>query len=294
MSRLTKLTDLFQEGAVAALSTPSGGTVVVWINKLSPFENEQCNHEGRVARARMMLAIREIGTPEFDLFKASAEASKADSIIDALVADKGNEHLVKAIRDLHSDADWKPRLETLEWSSDQVKGKSDDDPEVQALAKILTEYQAELESRTTYLRDELREELRAMDLPALQELYLDSYVEQRGLAAFSQQQQKAQVFYSLRQCEGTDHGEATWTHENCNHAQRWLDDVAEVDTLPESLLQQVRAAYDDLNMAPDVARFSDALGSSSAPPEPSSKQEDSADSGPEATSVAPAGTSSPQ
>lgn len=292
MSRLAKLTDLFQEGRVAELTTPAGDTVVVWINKLSPFETEQCNHEGRIARARKMLAIREIGTPEYDLFKASAAASRPDAIIDALVSEKSNEHLVKAIRDLHSDPEWKPRLETLEWSSDQVKGKPDDDPEVQALAKVLREYQAELEERTTFSSTELREELKGLSLPDLREQYLESYVETRGIGAFTQEQQKAQIFYALRQCDATDHGDGTWTHENCDHSKRWLDDVREVDTMPQGLLEQVRAAYEDLNMAPDVARFSAALGSSSAPPEHSSKQEDSADSGPEATSVAPAGTSS--
>jgi hypothetical protein len=292
MSRLSKLTDLFQEGKCAAVRTAAGSEMPIWINKLSPFENEQCNHEGRIARARMMLAIREVGTPEADLFEAGASSAKPDAIVQALLATKANEQLVKVIRELHSDPDWKPKLEILEWSSEQIAALAEDDPQVQVMTKVLNEYQAEIDSRTQHLRDELREELRGLSEPDLREQYLESYIEEQGVRAFTLEQQKSQVFYALRRCEGTDHGEHTWTHENCDHSQRWLEDRSEVDQLPELLLTQIRAAYESLNMPADVARFSEGPASSSASSGPSSKQEDSAGSGQGETSDAPAGTSS--
>lgn len=303
MSRLAKLTDLFQEGTTVSLKTPTGPDVVVWINKLSPFEQEQSNHDGRIARARIMLAIREVGTAEYDLFRASAAHLPPEALIDALVAAKSNEHLVKVIHELHSDVDWKERLETLDWSGDQLKGKSDDDPEVAVVTKILREYQGELSKRQDYLADELRSELKALGEGELREQYYESYISSRGMAAFTREQQQAQVFYALRCCEGvstrtTDNtgtsANVRWDHGKCDHSQRWLDEVSDVHGLPETLLNQVRTAYESLNMAPDVARFSAALGSSSVSPEPSSKQEDSVESGPEVTSEEPAGTSSSQ
>jgi hypothetical protein len=291
MGRLAKLTDLFEEGVVAPLTTPSGGRLVVWINKLSPFEMEQTNHEGRIARARAMLAIREVGTADYDLYRASMEASKPDSLIAALVETKSNEHLVKVIRDLHSDAEWKEKLETLEWSSEQIDGKAEDDPEVVALTQVLTAYQAEIESRVEFLKNELRMELQGLTPEGLREQYLDAYVEQQGMRAFTREQQATEVFYFLRQCEATDHGDGTWTHENCDHSKRWLEDRREVGTLPLSLLSQIREAYEALSMAPDVARFSDGPASSSASSGPSSKQEGSTVSGQAATPDAPGGTS---
>jgi hypothetical protein len=99
MGRLSKLTDLFQEGVVAPLKASDGTQVVVWLNKLSPFESEQAAHEGRIARARAMLAIREIGTPESDLFRVASEAAKPDVIINALLAAKDNERTVKVVRE---------------------------------------------------------------------------------------------------------------------------------------------------------------------------------------------------
>lgn len=292
MSRLTKLTDLFQEGIAVSVRTATGTTMPLWINKLSPFESEQCNHEGRVARARKMLAIRELGTPESDLFAADAASAQPEAIINSLLATKANEHMVKVMRELHSDPEWKPKLEILEWSSEQIEGLKEDDVEVQAMSKVLVEYQGEMTRRTDFLREELRSELKGMSDADLRAHFLESYVEEQGIRAFTVQQQKTQVFYALRRCEGVDHGEHTWTHENCDHSQHWLEGVNEVDQLPELLLSQIRTAYDSLNMPADVARFSEGPASSSASSGPSSKQEDLADSGPAATSDEPDGTSS--
>jgi len=291
MSRLAKLTDLFQEGETVPLTTPSGQKMVVWINKLSPFEMEQANHEGRIARARTMLAIREVGTPDYALYQASSLASKPDALINDLIDAKANEHLVQVIRDLHSDPDWKERLETLEWSADQVEGKANDDPEVVALDKVMTEYQEEMESRTDHLRNELRMELQALPEDALREQYLAAYVEAQGLRSFTREQQATQVYYSLRQCEATDQGDGTYTHENCDHSKKWLTTRREVDEMPMNLLQQVREAYEAVNMPQDVARFSGGPASSSASSGPSSKQEGSTASGQTETSDAQGGTS---
>ena len=292
MGRLAKLTDLFEEGAVAPLKASDGSEVVVWLNKLSPFEAEQSAHEGRIARARIMLAIRDITTPESDLFRVASEAAPKDAIINALLSAKDNERTVKVIRELHSDKEWKEKLETLEWSSEQLTGKADDDPEVAVVKKVLDDYQAEIASRTEFLRNEMRNELVALPTDKLRDMNRDSYSEAQGIAAFLREQAKSQTFYSLRVCQATRDDNERWQHEGCDHSQRWLDDRQEVDQLPESLLRQVRAAYDDLNMPPDVARFLGGPASSSESHGPSSKPEGSKESGPEVTSEEPATISS--
>ena len=295
MGKLSKLTDLFEEGVVVPLKTTSGSEVIVWLNKLSPFENEQAAHEGRIARARIMLAIREIGTADYDLFRLVSENSRTDAIIESLLGAKDNERTVKVIRELHSDKDWKDKLETLEWSSEQLTGKADDDPEVKVIAKVLSDYQDEIAKRTDYLRNEMRQELVGLPEPTLRDMHRDTYAEQQGIAAFLREQAKSQTYYSLRICEATRDEDGRWQHnDRCAHAQRWLDERNEVDQLPESLLTQVRNAYEDLNMAPDVARFLAGPVSSSESHGPSSKPEESKESGPEVTSDELVGTSSSQ
>jgi hypothetical protein len=294
MGRLAKLTDLFEEGMVAPLKASDGSEVIVWINKLSPFENEQANHEGRVARARIMLAIKEFGTPESDLFRLASEGASVETIINALLAAKENERSVKVIRDIRADRKWKEKIETLEWSTEQLVGRADDDPEVKTLTKILTDYQAEISKRTDRLRNEARIELAALPEDKLREAHRESYRDQEGLTAFIREQSATQVYYAMRVCEATRDADGRWQHSSCDHSQRWLESRLEVNQLPELLLTQVQRVYDELNMSPEVARFLGGPASSSESRGPSSKPEESKESGPVETSDEPVGISSSQ
>lgn len=290
-SKLKRLTDLFCEGEILVVPDRDGHEVPLWVNKLTSFEMEQANHEGRIARARTMMAIREVGTPEAQLFEQTLGDLTDRDVIDALVGDKGNEFVVKAIQDMRSEEDWKERLEVLEWSTDQVAGKSDDDPDVRLIRKVMDEYEAEITARVDRASADLKLELSELGGDQLRERYRDSYIEQRGLNAFSVEKEKNQIFFALRECDATRQGE-NWQHAACDHTGRWLDEPAEVEQLPAGLLDRVRTAYQALSVAPDTARFSDALASSSASSEPSSKQGDSEASGPAETPSEPAGSSS--
>jgi len=293
MGRLAKLTDLFEEGVVLPLKAQDGTeAIVVWLNKLSPFESEQASHEGRIARARIMLAIREIGTPEADVFAVQSDNLDKATVIDALLNVKDNERTVKVIRELHSDKEWTEKLETLEWSSEQLEGLADDDPQVALMTKILDEYQLEIASRTAFLRNEMRNELAALPESKVRDLHRESFAEQQGISAFLREKSKSETFYSMRVCTGTRTDDGRWQHTDCDHHQRWLDERNEVDQFPEPLLRQVQVAYEALNMAPDAARFLGGPASSSESHGPSSKPEEPKDSGPAETSEELVGISS--
>lgn len=291
-SNLHRLTDLFEEGIVLPLKTSSGESVVIWINKLTSFEQEETNQEGRIARARTMLAIKEIGTSEYDLFSAGIGELKGFAIVESLLANNHSKYISDAVSQMRSEEAWKERLEVIQFSSDQIKGKADDDPEVLVINKILDEYTAEMAKRTDQMRNDQRVELKALPDKALREEYRQVYVTETGLASFTLEQQKAQIFFALRRCEATQRSDLTWDHVACDHRQRWLEDRDEVTRLPQGLLDQFRKAYQDMVMAPDVARFSAGPASSSASSGPSSKQADSAVSGPVETSDEPVTTSS--
>lgn len=286
---LKRLTDLFEEGVTLPVTAKGGEVIPLWIAKLTPFEVEQSNHEGRIARARKMLAIKEVDNPEFTLFNALMADMPKQEIIDSLVREKANEFVLAAIRGMRSEEEWKERLEVMEWSPDQTRGLAPDHEDIQLLEKVLREYESEVERRTLEAGQDLRAELSDLTPEALHERYRDSYIDQRGLTAFSAEQQKNQIYLALRQCQGVER-DGVWVHDACNHRQRWLDGPQDVESLPESLLMQIRVAYAEMSMSPDVARFSEGPASSSASSGPSSKQEDLAASGQTATSDAPAGT----
>jgi hypothetical protein len=292
MAKLHRLTDLFEEGVTLPLRTTVGDEMTIWINKLTPFEQEEANQEGRIARARMMLAINEIGTPEYDLFRAGIQGIPAHAVIESLLANNANKYISDTVGELRSEEVWKERLEIIQFSSDQIAGKPPDDPEVLAVEKVLSEYTAEMDKRTKAMRNAAREELKSLPDKALRERYRLSYVEERGLAAFSAEQQLTQVFFALRRCEGVRREDKTWDHTACDHSQHWLADRNEVKSLPQTLLDQFRRAYAEMVMSPDTARFSEGPANSSASSGPSSKQADSAESGPVATPAEPVTTSS--
>lgn len=291
-TKIHRLTDLFEEGVTLPLRTTNGDLVAIWVNKLTPFEQEEANQEGRIARARAILAIKEIGTPEYDLFRVGIEGIKSFAIIESLLATNANRYISEAVTKLRSEEEWRERLEVIQFSDDQVRDKGPDDPEVLLLDKIVREYTDEMAKRTEEARNDQRIELGALSEEDLREQYRLAYVTERGMAAFTAEQQKAQVYFALRRCDATQREDKTWDHSPCDHGQRWLTNRAEATTLPQGLLDQFRSAYIEVAMAPDAARFSEGPASSSASSGPSSKQADSEASGPEEMSVEPAGISS--
>jgi len=289
MSRLAKLNALFQEGSMLTIDAPDGQQVRLWINKLSPFEQEQANHEGRVARARRMLAIREVGTPEYDLFQASSAMVSITAIIEAMVNEKGSEHLLSVLREIRADPEWSEKVEVLE-HTDALPGDSSD-PEVILLSRIMTQYASEVDARVQVRAKELREDLAKMDPEDVRSQHRESYIEEQGRAAFAAEVQRNQVYFSMRTCVATpvEHG---WSHQDCQHSVRWLESLSEVDALPLAVLAPVLQEYQRLMLPPDVARFTDALASSSDSSESSSNAGASKESGPAETPIEPVTTSS--
>lgn len=294
MGRLAKLNDLFKEGTELPLESPDGTVTLVWINKLSSFQQEEANHAGRVARSRAMLAIKEVGSPEYDLFRGNIAASSRDSLIEAIIGRRGDEILAGALRDIRSkpEEEWAERLDVLEHSD--LRDKEDDDPEVLMVARIADEYQAELARLVEEAQKDLRAELSELSQERLREEYEDLYVEQRGLQAFLNARSLHELYFCMRECNGVAVGEGKYTHGGCQHMELFLDDPSEAKFLPEAVQTAVVACYGRVMMPPELARFTDALPSSSESSGPSSKPEDSAASGPTETPVEPEAISSLQ
>jgi hypothetical protein len=284
-----RLTDLFQEGTVLELSKGEQ-TITVWINKLSPFEMEEARQDGRVARARLVLALKEIGSPEYVLFRSSMDDISDEALIHTLLEARSNEWVAQAVRDIRSDKDWTERVEVIEQSSELV-GRPADDPEVKLMSKLAVEYTEHVQQMAADSREEERAVLLGASRAQLEAKYEESYLEQRGLTAFTVEYQRTEVFHAVRECKATRRDD-TWDHDLCNHNQRVCANREAVAQLPERVWQLIRQAIVELNMPVDVARFMAAPASSSASLEqPSEAVEESTASIPEETPVEPAGIS---
>lgn len=286
---LKRLTDLFEEGMVLQVVANDGSVIPFWIAKPNPFDEEEAVHEARTSRARLMLAIKEVGTPEYQLFQASLGEMSEPDMVEYLVGNKTLELTAKAIREVQSDTDWSEKIRLVEQSSEQLKDSPDDDPEVIAIKKVSEDASDEIDRRTQALIDELRSELRDLPRERLIERTLEDYAERRGLQRFTDVKVVQQVWMCLRQCMGTQTG-GKWDHSECDHSTRWLERAEDVKRMPPAFFRQVKAAYDSITIDADTARFSEGPASSSASSGPASTQEDSKASGPVETPGGPAST----
>ena len=88
------------------------------------------------------------------------------------------------------------------------------------------------------------------------------------LDVFVQERRTTQLYLSLRQCQATDLstdvGTHDWDHSGCDHSRRLLPTRAAVRSLPDSVVEKVTSAIDQVTMSPRTAGNSDAPGSSSA------------------------------
>jgi hypothetical protein len=279
MSRINKLLQLFAEGTLVELEA-ADETILVWVAKLNPFEDEQANQAARVASARAQMAIKEVNNPEYDLFQSSIENLTDDSMRVGITDARSNNLFMEVIRDIRSDPEWHDRVELLELG-DEPK----DDVEREYMAKLNHEYSTELIKRHRERIEDLAHDLGMLQREDLVEQFRESYLEQRGFTIWSMERERQQIYLSMRECNAERDANGRWSHDACDHRKFFLDKIGEVDSLPEFVRKRITEAYAEIVVPPTLARFSDALESSSESPERSVSEEASAASSPEETSA---------
>jgi hypothetical protein len=288
-SKIAKLVQLFESGKMVRIALPGGDSLKVWVQKLSPFHAEAAIHEGRVARARRMMAIREVGSDEYTVFASQVEASNKAALVAGLLTVKGDETLAKVLRDIRTEVDWVERVEVIEHSAEQLELLASDSIEIQQYSKMLDEYQSEIMKRVEEENKAYKRELEDMQEDDLRDRFREHYVESQGMNAFSETRQRYEIFYAARQCAGIAK-DGHWNHDHCDHTIPLLDSVNDLAEIPAEVGMLIQATLMELTVPPDLARFMEGPASSSESHGPSSTPEGSAASSPEASST-PAKTS---
>jgi hypothetical protein len=260
LADLKRVTDLFVEGDEVVLRE-GPEPVLLWVNKLNPFEQEEARRDGAAARARVILALKEIASPESAIFEANVLELGPVKLKEAIVNAKSSDHFLRAVDAIRSDPEWSERVEAS-------MRRSDDMPEEEKAAVDLidADYAVELSKRVNDLRDEAMRDLDGFDIDALRGEYRQVWLEGRGLAAFSREFQKSQLFYAVRICRATSKNPLgdEWDHTPCEgHRTRLLGEREDVTKLPDGLLERLRTAVSSISVERRDARFSDALASSS-------------------------------
>jgi len=266
MSRIKRVTDLFEEGREVVLDDNLEDPVLVWVNKINPFEQEECRKDGSVGRARAMLRLDDPESAESLLFGQALQGRSKENLAQALAYANQNEDYVNALDDVRSDEDWKDRLELLERGDQQLldSGVPMDDDESKLLAEINRAYMKHLAELVEKRQQKRIRDYQDQSLDEISEAYTKSYRDQAGSNGFLNEYRTTELYYALRDCQATPNDNLGWDHEKCSHRERLCGSRAEVRELPAGLIEKVRDAITLLNMTPRDAGNLDAPASSSA------------------------------
>lgn len=276
MAKFRRVTDLFEEGREVVLDPNPEDPILVWVNKLNPFEMDEARKDGAVGRARATMRIEDPDSPEYDVFESSINGRSREDLLNSLVGAKQNEHYVNALDDIRADEKWGEKLSVLERGDAQLddSGVSLGDDERSRLAKLNEEYLKTVNDLMVQRQTAYRVELETESDEALQKLYREGYKTAAGGSGFLTEYRTTEMFFALRACDATavDDG---WDHSECDHRERLCEHRGEIRDLPEGLIAAVRDAITVLNMSPRDAGNSDAPASSSASSEQPSEQAES-------------------
>lgn len=247
-SKYRKLPDLFVQGAELVFED---GTVM-WLQVMNPFEVDEARKDAQTARARFSLAMKEIGTPEYDQVRASFSDRGSDEIVDELVEGKQSEIFVKASNDIETDPEWKDKLDIIQ-RSDDILALPEDDPEHMLLAQVNAEWVAEVQRRIKDDSEYERESLDKLGFDQLLEEYMKEWVDRRGSARALVAYNVTETFYACRACDAAPDEEGLFTkesHAGCNgHRERVFEQKDDIRSLPEELLVKIRESLDNLQMS---------------------------------------------
>jgi hypothetical protein len=282
-TRLKRITDLFIEGRVAEFGIdPDGVPVLVWVNKPNSFEEEEARRDGLAARTEHLLELKDDTHP--DIVNARSQLHDRDiaALIEARVNQKYDEDFVGALNELESDKEWTERLEYLRRFADLLNDAAvpEDDPRRARYAEVTREYQAAMTAVTKRLQDERRKDLADVSRDELVEDYLNDFREREAFSRFLAEKRITEIFYALRDCQGTKKPTGGWDHSNCEHRNRLLVSRSDVRSLPQGVIETAISVLEGMTATPRESGNSDAPASSSASSEQPSAAEESTPSSP--------------
>lgn len=280
------LNDLYFQGE--AVEFPNG--TVMWIAELNPYEMDDCREIAATARARMILALTEIGSDEQVRALAEFRMMSPEQAVNSLCAMQRNEWMRRVLIDIQDDADWTERLTILD-RRDAILSAPPEDAERQLLDKVVADYFSEVETRQREEENFEREKLERMEQPALEERWLKLYRDQKGDAANVREFQFHQGWMAARCCEGIRKDDDTWDHSACDHLERAYSTVEEFKACPAEVKLLIYSTLYDFSMSVRSAKNSDSAPNSSGSSALQSPPEESTPSTPAATLVgAPGGS----
>lgn len=245
MERVKRVTDLFVEGRVVPLgSDEDGSPVLLWINKLNPFEDEECRRDGMAARSQRVLELNDPATDDYRSLHFHVDKLDKEALIENRINVHFDEDYVLAMDDVELDPAWSERMtyikrmETLH--EDAALAESDDRRQRYITAK--EEYFNATREAALKRQEEHRREWSALSLAENKETYLEETIEKLGMQDYMAERRITELYYAIRDCKGVADADAEdgFNHKDCDHRKKFLESRAEVKELPPGLTAKLQ------------------------------------------------------
>lgn len=274
-NRFARLTHLFVVGK--AVELPGNG--YLWVQALNTYQRTEALTDGRVARARLITALKEDGAQREVITGRFHEFGRA-AMIEELSRERSVKKMGEYIADLRSDPEWKERMEIVLRTDEDDTATPLTPPEQEWIAKVNDDILAEMNRREADEFDFGKEHLDGLDDEGVIDEYCDEWFEGRGGDIASAEYKLTEMWYAARWCEATPppSDDVELDHSRCNgHQIKVFDTRKEVKDAPIDLISLITAALAELNeVGVDVKDPKDSgspQDSSSSPSTPSGPAE---------------------
>jgi hypothetical protein len=285
VDRLKRITDLFVEGRELNLGDDETGTpVLVWINKLNSFEDEDARRDGMAARTERILSLTD-DNPEMRMLRDQMLTWDNEKLSDYTGQQHYDEDYMLAMDDIDAEEEWTDRLEylrrgpTLHDDADLPE----DDPRRQDFEKVQAEYFTHMGELAKKRQAERAKDYAKLSRTELEEKYIEMTKNRMAMEVFLEERRVTELYFAARDCQGTRVGPNEFEHSKCDHRKRLLADRKEVRMLPSDAITKMVNLLGDVTVERRAAGNSGALVTSSESLEQPNQQEASAPSTPEVT-----------
>lgn len=285
MDRLKRITDLFVEGKELNLGDDETGTpVLVWVNKLNSFEDEEARNDGMAARTERMLSLTD-DHPDVKLVTGQMADLDQQKLAEVAARQSYDEDYLAAMDDIDADPEWAEKLlylrrgPTLHNDADLPEG----DPRREKWEKTQAEYYTATQERAEKRQKDRRQEYEQLSRQELTEKYMENLKNRLAMEAFLEERRITELFFAARDCQGTRVGDNEFEHSQCDHRKRLMADRKDIRTLPSTVITRIVETLAEVTVDRRTAGNSDAPVTSSESSEQPKQAEEPQLSIPEVT-----------
>lgn len=258
------LLDLFSPGREVTFDDGLGA-VTVWLQKISPAENELAVRKASASRARLRAVLSDHDTDEYLAMVDDVSGYGRDVLINYLVSEKEMEirMSVEAELELGDDTEWgkdgyaRGLVESWAGGLRERYEEEPEDPEVQRVLSEIQRYNEEVQARILPKTQHLRADYDDYPVERLRQEVVEKFIESRLSTAWVREFERCRVWKATRHPD--------------NHRKYYFEHREQVEDVDDEILTGLIKAYDAISVEGSEGKGSPenpASSTSSETPEP--------------------------